>query len=139
MEEAEYLCDEIAIINNGTIIAFDTPIGLKQRYGRMNKSIEITFKDNLNEPFLDILKDIVKENKKVSDDYELNYTYPEIISDGENAIKIKVNDAEKVIAEIFQAVSKNGLEIENISVNSPSLEEIFLSIVGKSKDNHRNR
>jgi len=139
MEEAEYLCDEIAIINNGTIIAFDTPIGLKQRYGRLNKFIEITFKDNLNEPFLDILKDIVKENKKVSDDYELNYTYPEIISDGENAIKIKVNDAEKVIAEIFQAVSKNGLEIENISVNSPSLEEIFLSIVGKSKDNHRNR
>ena len=47
MEEAEYLCDEIAIIDNGIIIAFDTPLGLKQRYGRMNKSIEITFKDNL--------------------------------------------------------------------------------------------
>src|ERR671918_2407256 len=94
MEEAEYLCDEIAIIDNGIIIAFDTPIGLKQRYGRMNKSIEITFKDNLNQPFIDILKEIVKENKKVSDDDELNYTYPEITLKGENAIKIKVNDIE---------------------------------------------
>jgi ABC-2 type transport system ATP-binding protein len=135
MEEAEYLCDEIAIIDNGIIIAFDTPIGLKQRYGRMNKSIEITFKDNLNEPFVDILKEIVKENKKVSDDDELNYTYPEITLKGENAIKIKVNDIEKVISEIFLVVPKNGMEIENISVNSPSLEEIFLSIVANSKDN----
>jgi ABC-type multidrug transport system ATPase subunit len=105
----------------------------------MNKSIEITFKDNLNEPFVDILKDIVKENKKVSDDDELNYTYPEITLKGENAIKIKVNDIEKVISEIFLIVPKNGMEIENISVNSPSLEEIFLSIVGNSKDNFNKR
>ena len=133
MEEAEYLCDEIAIIDNGIIIAFDTPLGLKQRYGRINKAIEITFKDNLNEPFIDILKEIVKENKK-SSDYELNYTYPEITLKGENAIKIKVNDIEKVISEIFLIVPKNGMEIENISVSSPSLEEIFLSIVGNSKD-----
>ena len=135
MEEAEYLCDEIAIIDNGIIIAFDTPIGLKQRYGGMNKSIEITFKDNLNEPFVDILKGIVKENEKVIDDDELNYTYPEITLRGENAIKIEVNNIEKVISDIFLIVPKNGMEIENISVNSPSLEEIFLSIVANSKDN----
>jgi ABC-2 type transport system ATP-binding protein len=141
MEEAEYLCDEIAIIDNGTIIAFDTPMGLKQRYGRMNKSVEITFKDNLKQPFVQILKSIVKWNSKGNDSEndKLDKTDPEITLKGENAIKIKVNDAEKVISEIFQAVPKNGMEIENISVNSPSLEEIFLSIVGNSKDNFNNR
>ena len=142
MEEAEYLCDEIAIIDNGAIIAFDTPIGLKQRYGRMNKSIEITFKDNLNEGFVDILKSIVKENKKVSheaNDDQSNNTSPEITMKGDNAIKIKVNEIEKVISEIFQVVPKHGMEIENISVNSPSLEEIFLSIVGSSKENNSSR
>ena len=45
MEEAEYLCDEIAIIDNGRILAFDTPTGLKQKYGGANKVIEITFKE----------------------------------------------------------------------------------------------
>jgi ABC-2 type transport system ATP-binding protein len=30
MEEAEYLCDQVAIINKGKIIAFDTPTGLKE-------------------------------------------------------------------------------------------------------------
>lgn len=139
MEEAEYLCDEIAIIDNGSIIAFDTPAGLKQRYGRMNKSIEITFKDNLNERFVEILKGIVKGDKKVSRELndDSNYT-PEISLEGENAIRIKVNETEKVISEIFQIVPKNGMEIENISVNSPSLEEIFLSIVGNSKINSNN-
>ena len=139
MEEAEYLCDEIAIIDNGSIIAFDTPIGLKQRYGRMNKSIEITFKDNLNERFVDELRTITKgsknDSKELYDDVNNN---PEISLEGENAIRIKVSDTEKVISEIFQIVPKNGMEIENISVNSPSLEEIFLSIVGNSKINTRN-
>jgi ABC-2 type transport system ATP-binding protein len=121
MEEAEYLCDEIAIIDNGRIIAFDTPMGLKQRYGRMNKYIEITFKDNLNESFVDMLKSIVKGDKKVSkglSDGDSNNT-SEFSLEGENAIRIKVNDTEKVISKIFQVVPKNGMEIESISVNSP--------------------
>jgi ABC-2 type transport system ATP-binding protein len=140
MEEAEYLCDEIAIIDNGRIIAFDTPMALKQRYGRMNKAIEITFKDNLNENFVDKLKSIVKGDKKDRKGLKNNFnsTAPEISLKGENAISIKVNDTEKVISEIFQIIPQNGMEIENISVNSPSLEEIFLSIVGNSKDNSNN-
>ena len=137
MEEAEYLCDEIAIIDSGKIIAFDTPMGLKQKYGGMNKTIEITFKDTLNGPFLEILRSIIKSSKK--DDKglngDLNSSIPEINLKGGNTIRIKVNNTEKVISEIFQVVPKNGMEIENISVDSPSLEEIFLSVVSNSKDN----
>src|SRR5690606_40900887 len=44
MEEAEYLCDEIAIINHGKIIATDTPAGLKQKY-EGGKQVEIKLKD----------------------------------------------------------------------------------------------
>ena len=43
MEEAEYLCDEIAIINKGKITATDTPDGLKQRYGGV-KTVDIEAK-----------------------------------------------------------------------------------------------
>lgn len=138
MEEAEYLCDEIAIIDSGKIIAFDTPMGLKQKYGGMNKTIEITFKDTLNEPFLEILRSIIKGRKKhdkVLNGADLNNSIPEINLKEGNTIMIKVNNTEKVISEIFQVVPKNGMEIENISVDSPSLEEIFLSVVSNSKDN----
>lgn len=137
MEEAEYLCDDIAIIDKGRIIAFDTPMGLKQKYGQMNKTIEITFKDTLNESFVEILKSIAngseKDNK--SPNHDFNNRISQVNVKGTNAISIRVNNTEKVISEIFELVPKNGMQIENISVNSPSLEEIFLSIVNNSKGN----
>src|SRR5574340_462322 len=44
LEEAEYLCDEIAIINKGKIIAVDTPEDLKNKFGR-EKTIKIHVQD----------------------------------------------------------------------------------------------
>ena len=61
MEEAEYLCDEIAIIDKGKIIAFDTPTGLIQKCGGGSKTIEIIFKDILNQSFVDLLKKYDKQ------------------------------------------------------------------------------
>ena len=51
-----------------------------------------------------------------------------------------MNNAEEVISEILQLVSKNGMQIESISINPPSLEEVFLSIVNDeniSRNNER--
>src|SRR5205085_3797105 len=57
MEEAEYLCDEIAIINQGKIIATDTPTGLKQKYGGA-KSIEIKLRNDLATDAIRHIKDV---------------------------------------------------------------------------------
>jgi ABC-2 type transport system ATP-binding protein len=47
MDEADRLCDRIAIINGGRIVALDTPLGLKQmvasRYGRQSTTMEDVF------------------------------------------------------------------------------------------------
>src|ERR671937_1823538 len=55
MEEAEYLCDEIAIINKGRIIATDTPAGLKQKYGGV-KAVEIKLKDPSAQSIMRIIR-----------------------------------------------------------------------------------
>ena len=135
IEEAEYLCDDIAIIDNGKIIAFDTPTGLKQKYGGANKIIEITFKEVINQSFIDLLKKIVIRGENVDGDQKrtdntTNTTsHVDINGTNPNAVTITVNNAEEVISEILQLVSKNGMRIESISINPPSLEEVFLSIV----------
>ncbi|HET6640606.1 MAG TPA: ABC transporter ATP-binding protein, partial [Nitrososphaeraceae archaeon] len=146
MEEAEYLCDEIAIIDNGRILAFDTPTGLKQKYGGANKVIEITFKEVLSQSFVDLLKKIIISSE-TSDGVQrrkgntTNTTYHiDINETNPSAITITVNNAEEVISEILQLVSKNSMQIESISINPPSLEEVFLSIVNdenSSRDNER--
>ena len=146
IEEAEYLCDEIAIIDNGKIIAFDTPTGLKQKYGGANKIIEITFKEVINQSFIDLLKKIIIRGENVdgdqkrSDNTTNTTSHVDINGTNSNAVTITVNNAEEVISEILQLVSKNGMRIESISINPPSLEEVFLSIVNDEnnlRDNER--
>src|SRR5687768_15857835 len=94
MEEAEYLCDEIAIIDNGRIIAFDTPTGLKQKYGGANKIIEITFKEVLSQSFIDLLKKIIisgtdSDDQKDKDSNHKNYDK----STSTNISREKINTA----------------------------------------------
>jgi len=127
MEEAEYLCDEIAIIHKGKIIAFDTPTGLKQKYGRSAKTIELTFKDMLDDSFINLLNTTISK-KNIKDDGSNIQNSPVDVK-GTHTIRARVNNTEEIISEILQLVYKNGLQIESIDINPPSLEEVFLSVV----------
>jgi ABC-2 type transport system ATP-binding protein len=129
MEEAEYLCDEIAIIDKGKIIAFDTPGGLKQKYGRGAKTIELTFKDMVDKSFIDLLNTTISKKDGNREDNNKNISKSYIDVNGIHTVTITVNNAEQIISEILQLVYKNGLQIESIAINPPSLEEVFLSIV----------
>ena len=128
MEEAEYLCNEIAIIDKGRIIAFDTPTGLKQKYGGGAKTIELTFKDTLDEYFVNLLKATI--NKKNGDKNSVSdKSKSNIDVNGKHTITITVNNVEEIISEVLQVVSRHDLQIESIAIIPPSLEEVFLSIV----------
>jgi ABC-2 type transport system ATP-binding protein len=118
MEEAEYLCDEIAIIDKGKILAFDTPAGLKQKYGGSN-AIEIKLKDTLAESVLHLVN-------KVANNSDINI--PET-----NTFSIGSVNAQEMVVKIFELLSENGIQIESISISPPSLEEVFLTIVNHGK------
>src|ERR687889_2199500 len=114
MEEAEYLCDEIAIINKGKILAFDTPAGLKQKYGGI-KTIEIKLK---NIPVRSILHLI----NRVVDNSHIDI--PETTT-----VCIGSINAQEILVKIMELLSNNGIEIESIAISPPSLEDVFLPIV----------
>ena len=130
MEEAEYLCDEIAIIDKGKIIAFDTPTGLKQKYGSGAKTIELTFKDVLSESFLKLLTSAISNKNSKDDDHNLR-----IDLSGTHTVMITVNNTEEIISDILQLVYKEGLHIRSITINPPSLEEVFLSVINGDSRN----
>src|SRR6478736_1017095 len=114
MEEAEYLCDEIAIIDKGRIIAFDTPTGLKQKYG-VTKNIELRVKDLLAKSVIDLIATVIDKSH--------------IETTGTDTLIIRVDNAQEIIIRIIQLFSKNDIQIESIAINPPSLEEVFLTIV----------
>ena len=115
MEEAEYLCDEIAIINKGKITATDTPDGLKQRYGGV-KTVEIKLKDSTTQSVMHIIRQIADGSV--------------IETPAQDTIRIGSAEAQEMLAKIIEYLSKNGVQIESISINPPTLEEVFLTVIG---------
>lgn len=114
LEEAEYLCDEIAIINRGKIIAVDTPEQLKSKFGR-EKTIKIH----------------VGGTGEISEVLEGIGNY-EISQDQGTIITIHSADSEKTLVRILQALNSSSIPVEDLSVVPTSLEEIFLSMVKNS-------
>jgi ABC-2 type transport system ATP-binding protein len=118
MEEAEYLCDDIAIINRGKIVAFDTPTGLKNKYDRINV-IDLRIKDI---PAATILNRVIK----IASDCQVQL-------EGDYELSIKSNDSQQVLTKIMADFSKSNIKIESILIKSPSLEEVFLDMVNEKK------
>jgi ABC-2 type transport system ATP-binding protein len=116
MEEAEYLCDEIAIINKGRIIATDTPAGLKQKYGGV-KAVEIKLKDPSTQSIMRIIRPIAGSSSVVE-------------APAQDTIRISSAEAQEMLVKIIEALAKNGIQIESVSVNPPTLEEVFLTVIG---------
>ena len=103
MEEAQYLCDEIAIMDNGKIIAQGSPKELIQKH--CDKSAIILPEDII--PELDRFK----------------FEYLKINGN----IEILTEDINSSIKELIA----NGISLNHMSVRSPNLEDVFLTLTGK--------
>jgi len=114
MEEVDYLCDQICIINNGKIIEFDTPYLLKQKYGS-TKKINIT----LQNPISKNIKDYFQKLSSNSIDVEN-------IESTENTFSIISNNPQNILLPTVNYLFQNNIQIENIALNDPSIEDIFL-------------
>jgi ABC-2 type transport system ATP-binding protein len=121
MEEADFLCDRIAIIDGGKIIALDTPENLKKSINEV-KSIKI----ELTKAEEKLISDIkaIENVKTVINDYnseKRNYT-----------LTIHHTNGNTIIQKILDCISKNESQILNINVLEPSLEDVFIHLTGKS-------
>jgi ABC-2 type transport system ATP-binding protein len=104
MDEAEYLCDEIAIMDHGKIIAKGTPIELVQRYCE-GGTISLP-RDNVNIPLA-----------------QLPLPYHEI----NGRLEIKT-DRINTGLEMLLAME---IDLADMSVHSPNLEDVFLNLTGR--------
>ena len=112
LEEAEELCDEIAVINHGKVIAVDKKINLMQLLS--SKELIINFTKDLDYKIL-----------QLPEEAQLKQLAPDQISISYDPTKIAVE-------KIFNSVSNSGVGIKDISTKQPDLEEVFKFLV-KSK------
>lgn len=115
MEEVEYLCSKISIMDQGKIIASGTKDELVEII-KGNKRINLRF-DKISDGLIGKIKDI---------DY-INSV--EIFKD---EVAITTINGETIFKDIINKVSKTDSSILSIDVKKPNLEEVFLHLTGKA-------
>ena len=119
LSEAEYLCDEIAIIDKGKILTVDTPDALKKRFGK-EKTIKIHLLEKQNKITI-LLSDIA--------DCKIDF-------DNGTNIVIRSEQSELVLLQVLRILNDNQIEIEDLSAVPTNLEEIFLKMVSDNASNN---
>ncbi len=106
IEEAEYLCNKVAIIDEGEIIARGSP---KELIENLGESFIIIKSDNFD-------KSLLKEF-----DATIN----------NDMIKIKSGNPENDLPIIIDILSKNKVSINQLKIDKASLEDVFIKLTGK--------
>jgi len=116
VEEADYLCNRIAVLEHGKIMMVDTPKGLKDSLGSSVLSIKFPQGGLANE-FAGLLNGMDWVKKIHQHDAQLELTV------GNKGMKIP---------EVVRLARQHGFVISAIGEHKPSLEDVFLHYVGKS-------
>jgi ABC-2 type transport system ATP-binding protein len=111
MDEADKLCDRIAIINHGQIIKEDSPLNLKRELKADTITIQVDEQDKF-----------IKEAEKLD--------FVKKIFVEESNIKLMVERGENLIATLVDFANKNGIMVKSIEVKHPNLEDVFLNYTG---------
>ncbi|MCL2156714.1 MAG: ATP-binding cassette domain-containing protein [Methanobrevibacter sp.] len=112
LEEADSLCDEIAIINNGEIIKTGSPKNLKSEL----KADTITIVSSDVEEIEELMK---------------NQHFIQKILLNDNEIKLSVEKGENLIPKIVKITETKNIDIKSIELKHPSLEEVFIKYTGR--------
>lgn len=105
MNEVEYLCDKLVIIDNGEVLAQGDLETLKREHIGQ-KSVEIVFKEELS-----FKMDGIRQSEKN---------------------KIEIEDiSSKELSQLLSTMEKDGVVVESVQYNHHTIEDIFLKLTGK--------
>jgi len=118
MEEAERLCDSLAIIDHGKIIAQGTVAELKSQLGARDAlQLSGSFPADATRSAIESLASRI--------------TDLEILSQDENTLMLTLSQASQHLPGIFDAIGRAGGSVSETSLRSPNLETLFLLLTGK--------
>jgi len=113
MEEANQMCDRVAIINKGKIVAIDTPERLKKTIKKL-QAIEVSF--------IGATKNLTAELKSLRG-------VTEVVKNGDK-YRLNTENPPKVLSAIWEYASANHLIIHTLNTLGPSLEDVFVNLTG---------
>ena len=114
IEEAERLCDRVAIIDAGLIIAMGTPRELQERSANQS-AIEIALSDPLKKTELPAWPESTRS----------------IVSEDRHRITVYSKQPARTLVEMVKWIDGQGLELDDVHLSRPTLEDVFIELTGK--------
>jgi len=115
LEEAEYLCNRIAVINQGRIVQIDTPENLKRRFGSA-KAVEFKLLQGTSSEMASALSSSPSVSRFGRDE-------------GSGAYRVTTTRPESVIPEIYRLADRLSLTVSSIYISETTLEDAFINLV----------
>ena len=115
MEEADQLCERVAIMDHGKILALDSPAALKQGIGA---DTVVTVKS---------AGDTERLAKLFSDDVA-GVTRTRLVDGG---VELHMQGGDRLIPRIVLSAERGGFDLNDVSVAEPSLETVFINLTGR--------
>jgi ABC-2 type transport system ATP-binding protein len=115
MEEADSLCDRLAIMDRGKILAIDTPKNLKKLVGA-DSIITVSATGNLNQ----LSKILMDKIEGATESYNFD-----------GIIKLHVKGVSGVLPRVVEIAENNGFNVTDLSVTEPTLENVFINLTGR--------
>jgi ABC-2 type transport system ATP-binding protein len=114
MEEAESLCDRLAIIDDGEIIAHGTLAQLRAKMGERDLlRVTGSFDPGRMHAAMSVLEDV------------------ELVQVERDSLTLALPEASKKLSVVFQALSASGAELRETTLTQPNLESLFIKLTGK--------
>ncbi|MBA7640075.1 Linearmycin resistance ATP-binding protein LnrL [subsurface metagenome] len=115
MEEADYLCERVAIMDRGKVIALDSPARLKRSIGKL-EVIEVKARK--------VTKKVLNELRKLKGVRKAARTT--------EGLRVLTPAANEVMARVVTLASFAGVQIDSLNVAQPTLEDVFIKLTGKT-------
>jgi ABC-2 type transport system ATP-binding protein len=114
MDEADFLCDRVAIIDKGKIVAMDTPAHLKNILGGDMVHLEISEGEG---SLMDVLK---------------NTDWIKAIKLHDSQLSLTMEKGDTRIPELMNLALNAGTKVTSVNLRKPSLEDVFLHFTGRT-------
>jgi len=125
MEEAEYLCNRVAILDRGQLVALGSPEELKKAH--LGEVIELTINtDNIS-------PDVLAKPAQIFGAITETCTVEKLAERGPGWVKVslRVPDAGVKLTGILESAKGNGAETTEVNIREPSLNDVFIELTGK--------
>ncbi len=123
MDEADRLCERLAIIDRGTIVAEGSPRTLKGEIGGDVVTILLTQPESGEE------RDVLSRRAQELADQQPYVTATARVQDG---LAVTVPDGGAAVPGLMRLLADNDVPVSNLSVSSPTLDDVFLQHTGRT-------